>query len=96
MMSYEQMVEVLDSLGADVSYWEEVDEGERCLDVTVQDFDGFDEDWSEVMREYDDPEAVERFLDMLESECVSQEGDFYVWYHFDGFTVQLGFGSFDI
>jgi hypothetical protein len=35
-------------------------------------------------------------LDMLESECVSQEGDFYVEYHFDGFIVEVGYASFDI
>ena len=97
MMTREQMEAALEALGDDVSYDVDEDEdGQVWVCVTMQDFEGFDEDWSEVMRDYDDPAAVERFLDMLESECVSQEGDFYVEYHFDGFIVEVGYASFDI
>ena len=92
MMSYEMMVEVLEGLGADVSY--EVEE--EGFDVVIEDFDGFDEDYSEIMREFDDPAAVERFEDMLEEECLSYEDDFYVVYHFEGFDLRLGYSSFDI
>ena len=92
MMTYEMMVTTLEALGEDVSY--SVQDG--FFRVTLEDFEGFDDDWSEVEREYDDPEAVERFEEMLEAECSSQEGDFYVVYHFEGFDVQLGYASFDI
>ena len=92
MMTYEMMVATLEALGEDVSY--SVRDG--FFRVTLEDFEGFDDDWSEVEREYDDPEAVERFEEMLEAECSSQEGDFYVVYHFEGFDVQLGYASFDI
>lgn len=91
-MTKDEMVKVLEALGNDV--WFDVEDSD--IDVTVNDFEGFDDDWSEVMRDYDDPEAVEAFLKMLEEKCVSQEGDFYVVYHFEGFDLQLGFGSFDI
>jgi hypothetical protein len=93
MMTREMMLTAIEALGADASLWDEED---YCLDVTLEDFEGFDADWSEVDREYDDEEAVEAFLEMLEAECSSREGDFYVVYHFEGFDVQLGYASFDI
>lgn len=93
MMTREMMLTAIEALGADASLWDEED---YCLDVTLEDFEGFDADWSEVDREYDDEEAVEAFLEMLEAECSSREGDFYVVYHFEGFDVRLGYASFDI
>lgn len=92
MMTREMMIAAVETLGADASYYVREDE----INVTLEDFEGFDDDWSEVDREYDDEEAVNAFLEMLERECVSQEGDFYVTYHFDGFDVQLGYASFEI
>lgn len=92
MMTREMMVATVEALGADATLCVY----HRCLDVTLEDFEGFDEDWDEVYRDYDHPEAVAQFEEMLERECLSREGDFYVTYHFDGFDVQLGYGSFDI
>ena len=94
MMTLEMMMAMVVALGDDASMW--YDEEDRVLHVTLQDFDGFDDDWSEVMRDYDHPEAVEAFEEMLETECSSLEGDFYFDYHFDGFTVRLGYASYDI
>lgn len=93
-MTYEMMVEMLEALGNDVYY--DYDEDDHEFDVTIDDFEGFDEDWSEVDREFDDPEAVEHFLDVLEEESLSHEGDFYETFYFDGFSVQVGYSSFDI
>lgn len=93
MMTREMMLAAIEALGDDVSLW---DEEEYCLDVTIRDFIGFDEYWHEVMRKYDDEKAVDAFLEMLDAQCVSREGDFYVTYHFEGFDVQIGFASFDI
>lgn len=93
MMTYEMMVAAIEALGADAFLWEHSD---GMLDVTIEDFEGFDDDWSEVDREYDDGEAVDAFLEMLEAECSSREGDFYVVYHFEGFDVRIGYASFDI
>lgn len=92
MMSREMMVAAVEALGADA--W--MDDDGDCIDVTLYDFEGFDTDWSEIMRPYDDPEAVRAFEQMLDAECLSREGDFYVVYHFDGFSVCLGYASFDI
>lgn len=93
MMTREMMISAIEALGADASLWDEED---YCLDVTIENFDGFDEDWSEADREYDNEEAVDTFIEMLDRECLSREGDFYVTYHFEGFDVRLGYASFDI
>lgn len=93
-MTLKMMMVAVEALGDDASMW--YDEKGRLLHVTLQDFDGFDEDWSEIMRDYDHPKAVEAFEEMLETECSSQEGDFYFDYYFDGFTVRLGYASYDI
>ena len=92
MMSYEMMVAEIEALGDDVDMFE-IDE---VLHVTFEDFEGFDDEWEEIFRDYDDEEAVDAFLEMLERECVSHEGDFYVTYHFEGFDVQIGYASYDI
>lgn len=93
MMTREMMLAAIEALGEDVSLWERSD---GMFDVTIEDFEGFDEDWNEVDREYDDEEAVDAFLKMLATQCTSREGDYYVIYHFEGFDVQIGFASFDI
>lgn len=91
-MNKDEMRALLDALQGDIFYSED----EEGFDVTVDDFDGFDDDWAEVDRDYDDPEGVEAFLDMLEEKCDRQEGDYYVTYYFDGFYVEIGYSSFDI
>lgn len=94
MMTLEMMMAIVTALGADASMW--YDEEDCVLNVTLRDFAGFDENWSEIMRDYDHPEAVEAFEEMLEAKCLSHEGDFYFDYHFDGFTVELGYDSYNI
>lgn len=97
MMTREKMWKIFEDLGNDICVWEDsIDEDPTGFRVTLNDFEGFDENWSEIDREYDDEDAVDAFLEMLERECVSQEGDFYVTYHFDGFDVKLGYESFNI
>jgi len=91
-MTYEMMIATIEALGADASYYEH----DGIIDVTLQDFEGFDDDWDEIMRDYDDSQAVIDFEDMLEDECLRKSGDFYVTYYFDGFAVELGYSSFDI
>ena len=92
MMTREMMIVAIDALANDALLW---DDG-YCLHVTLEDFEGFDSNWDEIIREYDDPKAVEAFLEMLEAECVSFEDDFYVTYHFNGFDVCVGYSSYDI
>ena len=99
MMTIEMMWKMVEELGADASLWQndlmEVKE-DGGFDVTLHDFAGFDDEWGEVEREYDDGEKVVAFLETLERECVSHDGDFYVTYHFEGFYVEIGYTSYDI
>ena len=91
-MTFNKIMEIINALGADACVW--VD-GNK-IHVDLDDFEGFDDDWNEVMRDYDDAEAVSAFEEMLEDECLSQSGDFYTTYYFEGFSVVLGYTSFDI
>ena len=93
MMNLEMMINKVDELKNDVSMW--LDEKESVLHITIEDFAGFDEDWSEVEKEVDE-EKVEAFLEMLKKECVSYECEFYHYYKFEGFSVKLGYTSYDI
>lgn len=93
MMTREMVLELLATLGDDITVGTR---GDDVITVTVEDFDGFDEHWSEIERDLDDEEAVDATFDRLEAEASSVEGDFYRYFHFDGFTVVWGFASMDI
>jgi hypothetical protein len=90
MMTYEQVLAQISQV-EDVSVFER--EGE--IEVTVEDFGGFDDDWSEIILDYDE-EAVDALCEWLEEHALSVDGDYYQYYQFDGFVVCLGYGSFDI
>lgn len=92
MMSLEMVLELLASAGDDLM----VDVYDDEVSVTVEDFVGFDDDWSEVMRDLDDADLVDSIEEQLSAECVSEDGDFYHYFHFDGFSVCWGYASFDI
>lgn len=92
MMTREMVLELLATLGDDVDVYVRQDGDVR---VTVQDFEGFDDDWSEIEREFDE-DAVDAVEERLEDEASSAEGDFYRYYHFDGFTVVWGYASMDV
>jgi hypothetical protein len=92
----ELIIAMLEKMGEDVDYRVREIDGEKPeLVITVDDFEGFDEDWSEIMRDYDE-EAVDGLIEWLEEHCISEDGDFYSYYHFEGFDVQLGYTSSDI
>ena len=64
--------------------------------LTLEDFEGFNENWHEVEREYDNEEAVDALFDWLETNCAEQREDFYTYYIFSDFQVIVGYASFDI
>lgn len=92
-MTIEMMKEQLEALCKDISFWEWDDENK--LDVTVEDFEGFDEDWDEVYADIDE-DAVDEMIEWLEENCDSWEGDFYRYYTFSDLVVCLGWASYDI
>lgn len=92
MMTTEMMKEAIEALGEDATMYI----SGTTFHVTIEDFEGFSEDWEEIDRELDDEAAVDYFIEMLEDTCTSCEGDYYRTFHFEGFDVQLGYASFDI
>lgn len=92
-MTFENVCEMLDDLKDDC--WYTLRDG-NLLEVTFNDFEGFDENWNEIMRDYVDPENVEKFLDLLEQNAAFIEGILYRIYHFNNFSVRIGYTSFDI
>lgn len=66
------------------------------IDLTINDFEGFDENWSEIDREFVDEETVDEVLEWLEENADCVEGDLYCYYRFGEIVVQVGYTSFDI
>lgn len=92
----EKIITMVEELGEDAYYAiREYDDELPELAITIDDFEGFDDDWSEIMREYD-ADAVRALIDWLKEHCISEDGDFYYEFHFEGFDVQLGYSSYDI
>ena len=90
------IIAMLEKMGGDVDYRvRKINNNKPELVITIDDFEGFDDDWSEVMRDYDE-EAEGTLIEWLEEHCISEEGDLYSYYHFEDFDVQLGYTSFDI
>lgn len=92
----ELLLTMLEGLEKDISYdvFDYEEEG-KSVHITVEDCEGFDKDWQEIMRTYD-VKAVEDLIDWLEKHCISQEDCYYVYYHFEDFEVCFGYSSYDI
>lgn len=73
----------------------EVCELRERIEVTVLDFEGLDEDWEEIERDYDE-EAIDQLTTWLETHADRVEGDFYVYYYFEDCKVCFGYASMDI
>lgn len=88
----EMLLEMLETMGEDVDY---VVLNDATVNITVNDFEGFDENWNEIEREYN-AETVETLINWLDTHCVSTKNDFYSYYEFEEFSVVLGYASYDI
>ena len=66
------------------------------VDLTINDFKGFDDNWSEVFREFVDADAVKEVLKWLKENADYVDGNFYRYYHFGDIEVEVGYTSFDI
>ena len=91
-MTIETITAQLNRISAD-SYYDIVDDR---IYLTINDFEGFDDDWSEIARELVDAAAVEEVLDWLKENAVSADGDLYEYYHFGDIVVEVGYTSFNI
>lgn len=95
-MTILEMLTAMETTG-DATVWQrETREGVMLYDVTMEDFEGFDDEWREVDHEYADEDMVEAFFDAIEEQAVRTEGDFYTTYYFDGYAIRIGFASYEI
>lgn len=65
-------------------------------EVTFDDYDGFDDDWCSIDRQFENEDAIEQLCEWLEKNCNEEEGNLYEYYYFDDFSVEIGYSSFDI
>ena len=91
-MKRNEVMNIICKCEDDVAIYERPD---GTIQVTVLDFEGFDDDWNEVMRDYDEV-AIEQMEDTLAEVANKVESDFYTVYHFDGFKVVIDYTSYDI
>ena len=91
-MTIEIITTQLDRISAD-SWYEITD---NRIDLTIDDFEGFDENWDEVDREFVDEDAVEEVLKWLKENADYVDDNLYRDYHFGDIVVEVGWTSFDI
>ena len=91
-MTIKNITTQLDRISADS--WYKVND--NYINLTIDDFEGFDEDWCEIDREFVNADAVEEVLEWLEENADCVDGDFYYYYHFGEIVVEVGYTSFDI
>lgn len=96
MMTVIEMLTAMQAVGDAEYRVRETAQGVMLYDVTMCDFEGFDDEWCEVEREYTDEDMVDAFFEALEEQAVRTEGDYYTTYYFDGYAVRVGFESYDI
>ena len=92
MMTRDDVMALLATIDNDASLWVMAD---GTIDVTINDFDGFDDNWDEVYRDYD-IDAVDRVYDTLKTAAVSVTGTLYTTFDMGGFSVVWGYASYDI
>lgn len=91
-MTIENITAMLNTISADSDYFIYED----VIHLTIDDFEGFDGDWNEIEREYEDETAVEAVLAWLAENADEVTEDFYCDYHFGNIIVRVGYTSFDI
>lgn len=89
---FDTIITLINACGHDIYFYTT----DNTIYITIDDFDGFDDDWNEIMRDYENPDAVNALLNWLDNNCISQTGDLYTFYSFNDFKVELGYTSFDI
>jgi hypothetical protein len=91
-MTIKTITAQLDRISADSWY----NVNDNYITLTIDDFESFDENWSEVDREFVDANAVEEVLEWLEENADCIDDDYYSYYHFNDIVVKVGYTSFDI
>ena len=92
MMTMAMVMELLASAGDDLIVMDWND----SIDVEVNDFEGFDDEWAEIIRDVENEELVDSIYETLKKEAISVDEDCYVEFKFDGFSVSWGYASYNI
>lgn len=86
-----KMLEESKNLG-DVDYYTYKNE----LNIDFNDFDGFDDEWNEIDREYTNENLVNQILNYIETNATLVKDSLYQTYQLDNKTIVIGYTSFDI
>lgn len=86
-----KMLEESKNLG-DVDYYTYENE----LNIDFNDFDGFDDEWNEVEREYTNENLINKILNYIETNATLIKDSLYQTYQLDDKTIVIGYTSFDI
>lgn len=63
------------------------------INITINDFAGFDDNWRELDREFVEPKMMDELNKFLYEVC---EGDFYIYGEAFGYEICVGYTSMDI
>ena len=86
-----KMLEESQNLG-DVDYYTYENE----LNIDFNDFEGFDDEWNEIDREYTNENLVNQILNYIETNATLVKDSLYQTYQLDDKTIVIGYTSFDI
>ena len=86
-----KMLEESKNLG-DVDYYTYENE----LNIDFNDFDGFNDEWNEVEREYTNENLVNKILNYIETNATLIKDSLYQTYQLDDKTIVIGYTSFDV
>ena len=91
-MTINNITAQLDRISADSWY----NVNDNHIDLTINDFEGFDKNWNEIEREFVDADAVAEVLEWLKENADFIDSNLYRYYHFGEIVVEVGYTSFDI
>ena len=91
-MTIENILAQLDRIYADS--WYKIKD--NLIDVTIDDFDGFDKNWREIDREFVDEDTIDEVIEWFDENADYDDGEFYARYHFGDMLVCVHYTSEDI
>ena len=69
----------------------------NCYNVTINDYEGLDKNYNEIIRDIINYRMMEAFVKWLDKEAIHHDDEsLYEEYQFDGFSVIIGYASYDI
>ena len=86
-----KMLEESKNLG-DVDYYT----CENELNIDFNDFDGFDDEWNEIERKYNNENLVNQILNYIETNATLIKDSLYQTYQLNDKIIVIGYTSFDI